>query len=185
VLIAFYLGYEEFQRYQRDKPRLLAEYAGLKLGESQEHVKYVLGNPPEFMVFGTKDPNNGNREGPRVIQTNDKNEGHLISQSDVWFYPDQQTTKTIDFDKPGGVITSITCITQTTYGCPAIFGIRYGTEEDRVFEHLGKPDAEVFRDSVKVLRYNRYNMTLYLTKKKVYMLEVTASSKALGKVSDD
>jgi hypothetical protein len=178
VLAIIFSSYDEFQRYQRDKPRLLTEYAGLKLGESQEHVKYVLGNPPEFLVFGAKDD-------PRVILTKDKNEGHLIAQSDVWFYPDQQTTKTIEFDKPGGVITSISCISQTTYGCPEIFGIRDGTDEDHVLKHLGNPDAEVFRDSAKVLRYNRYNMTLYLTKKKVYMLEVTASSEALGKVSND
>jgi hypothetical protein len=148
-------------------------------------VKYVLGHPPEFLVVGAKDPNNEKRKDPRVILTNDKNEGHLISQSDVWFYPDQQTTITIDFDKPGGVITSIACISQATYGCPEIFGIRVGTDEDHVLKHLGKPNAEVFRDSAKVLRYNRYNMTLYLTKKKVYMVEVTASSKALGQVSND
>jgi hypothetical protein len=185
VLIVIFSSYDEFQRYQRDKPRLVTEYAGVKLGETHEHVKYVLGNPPEFLIFGTKDSNDGDLAGPRLIQTNDKNEGHLISQSDIWLYPDQQTTKTIDFDKPGGVITSITCITQTTYGCPAIFGIRHGTEEDRVLEHLGKPDAEVFRDSVKVLRYNRYNMTLYLTRKAVYMLEVTASSKSVDRVKAD
>jgi hypothetical protein len=29
-----------------------------------------------------------------------------------------------------------------------------------------------------VLRYNRYNLTLYLVKKKVYMLEVTAAAPA-------
>lgn len=185
ALIALYLGYEEFQRYQRDKPRLLAEYSGITLGESPEHVKYAIGNPSRIEHKGEDaSPKNQSEERGAVLKVDDKNE-HLISKSKEWMYSIGQNLTTIEFDKPGGSVVSISCFSFMSYVCPEVFGIRVGTDEKDVLNHLGKPDAEILEDARKVLRFNRYNLTLYLTKKKVYMLEVTARSKTLYQSSTD
>jgi len=176
VLIVIFSSYDEFQRYQRDKPRLVTEYAGVSLGESTEHVKYAIGNPSQIEHKGegdsTKDQNAGRGPVLKVDGTN----GHLISTSKEWMYSIGQNLITVEFDKPGGGVVSVSCFSFMSYVCPEIFGIRDGTDEKYVLDRLGKPDSEVLEDARKVLRYNRYNLTLYLAMKKVYMLEVTASS---------
>ncbi len=174
VLISFITAYKEYQNNQLNKPRLITEYADLKLGASQEHVKYVLGDPPEFLVSENKEPETLKGTGFRQVYKNDKIEGHLISQSDVWFYDYQNHLISVSFDKPGGIIAEIACITSANFSCPEIFGIRDGSGEEDVLKSLGEPDSEVTKDSVKVMRYNRYNVTLHLKKKKVYYLTVTA-----------
>lgn len=179
AVVAASLGYEAYEKWHRNKPGLLTEYAELKLSDSPQQVRYVLGNPPEFLHQGAEEPGNPWSKYPRVIRADDDKEGHLISESKGWQYASRPNTRLdVEFDKPGGVVSSISCYSQTIYACPQVFGIHDGTDEEEVLGHLGKPDAAVLRDSSKVLRYNRYNLTLYLVKKKVYMLEVTAAAPA-------
>ena len=84
VITIIFSSYDEFQRYQRNKPRLLTEYAGLKLGESTEHVKYALGNPSRIHHKGEGDSTRTQtQEFGSIVEVGVKNE-HLISKSKEW-----------------------------------------------------------------------------------------------------
>jgi hypothetical protein len=175
-LIGALYGYERYQESQRNKPYLLTSYAEVKLGDSAEQVRYALGHPPTFLYKGDE-TKTGNPfdQFLEVVKSDDLSKAHLLKESKVWQYPGRTNTEiSVTFDKPGGVVDSIACYSQGSYSCPSVFGIEDGTSEDAVLEHLGKPDAEKLDQAAKVMRYNRYNLTLYLVKKQVYMLEVTA-----------
>lgn len=154
----------------------MTSYAEVKLGDSAEQVRYALGHPPTFL-HKSEETKTGNPfdEFLEVVKSDDPAKAHLLKQSNVWQYPGRTSTEiSVTFDKPGGVVDSVACYSQGSYSCPSVFGIEDGTSEEEVVEHLGKPDAETLDQAAKVMRYNRYNLTLYLVKKQVYMLEVTA-----------
>lgn len=174
ALVASLIGVEQYERWQRNKPRLLTEYSDIKLGDSPQQVRYVLGQPAEYLVT-KEEAGNPWSKFPRVVKPEDDRDGSLLAQSKTWQYPTRRDTRIdVEFDKPGGVVVSVSCYSQTIYSCPEVFGLRDGTDEDYVFAQLGQPTAEALRDSSKVLRYNSLNLTLYLVKKKVYMIEVSA-----------
>ena len=178
VLSGFLVAYYDYQNYQKNKPKKIFEYAELKIGESQEHVKYVLGEPSEFLLYDDKKPEKLKDTGFRWVYKNDENNGKIISKSDVWFYKKYDHMIVAEFDKPGGVISAIGCISEGNYNCPIIFGLQDGSDEELVLKQLGKPDEETIVNSTKVMNYDRYNIELRLQKKKVYLIKVIALTDA-------
>jgi len=176
ALVAAVLGYEEYERYVRDKPRLLTEYAEVKLGDSADQVRYVLGAPAAFLDRTPEEADKPWTKDPRVVRADDAKEGHLIVNSTGWQYDVRTNTQiNVSFDAPApsGKVIAVACYSQTVYSCPEVFGLRDGSSEEEVLKHLGKPDSDTIESSAKVLRYEAYNLTLYLVKKRVYMVTVT------------
>lgn len=173
ALVASLIGAEQYERWQRNKPRLLTEYADIKLGDSPQQVRYVLGQPVEYLVT-KEEVGNPWSKFPRVVKPEEDQDGSLLSQSKTWQYPTRRDTRIdVEFDKPGGIVVSVSCYSDSIYSCPEVLGLRDGTDEDEVLEHLGAPTTEELRGASKVMRFNNLNLTLYLVKKKVYMVEVS------------
>lgn len=182
ALIASLFGVQYYEQWERNRPRLLTAYADIKLGDSAQQVRYVLGPPPEYL-YRTEEEERGKpwTMYPEVVKPEQDPGGKKFAASREWQYETPQRTRIdVEFDKPEGVVVSVSCYSSTVYACPPVFGLRDGAEEDEVLEHLGRPTAETLRDSSKVMRYNDLNLTLYLEKRRVYMVEVTAPSAPAG-----
>ena len=160
--------------YIANRPHPAKRYADLNLGDTQKEVLYALGPPPAFIDFTPA--NDGNMfPGFRVVDGKDVNEKVTYNSSTGWMYGDQRRID-VDFDKPGGRVVSIACFSESSYLCPALYGLRTGSVEDDVLSQLGKPGSEKLDGVTKTMRYPQYNLVVLLEKRRVYMLKLSENA---------
>lgn len=175
MLVVILYGWIFAKEYFDNRPYQITKYAEISIGDSREEVLYALGEPPEFIE--TKPSNNVEnqfKEFNLIAQSNDYyEETPKFKKSKEWLYTEGERRIDIAFDMSNGRVKSIACYSGRTYLCPYIFGIHDGSREEDVLSHLGKPTSEKIDGITKVIRYSQYNLTLYLTKRQVYMLKVS------------
>jgi hypothetical protein len=157
-----YFNYEE-------PPTKQLGYADLKLGMSENEVRYIKGSPTEVMEADALSPGFD-----RVVKVDKLDQGRTVSDYPEWSYTDTSSRIDITFD-PNRKVKAIQCYA-TSYGCPYLFGLHVGSSEDQVLARLGKPTSQAVQvnGSTKRMVYGPYNVVFFLTKKEVYMLLVTA-----------
>jgi hypothetical protein len=155
-----------------NQPYALTKYANVTLGDGREQVRYALGAPEEFVAAREPGDTDENRDA-KIITSADDPLDLKVMESPGWIYEKTRHRITVAFDPKTHKVTWVGCYSQSVYECPSVFGLNDGDDEDEVLEHLGKPDGERLDGTVKIIRYDKYNLTLYLTKKKVYMLRIS------------
>ncbi len=159
-----------YDRYQNRLTRATGYY-DLTLGMSKDEVYYVKGQPTEVHERPAKgDAFEGSW---LVIYVNAIPKGKTPKDYISWAYSlDTTSGDRLDiefFDRDR--VSRIACYTTTGF-CRSILGIASGDTEESVKDRLGKPDREELSGVTKRLRYSSLNLSLYLVKKKVYMLVV-------------
>lgn len=174
VLFAVALGWVKGKEYIDNRPHRALRYAEIGIGDAQKEVLYVLGPPPHF-IDPAPPANDGNpfSKFGRVVDGKKPEEKVTYADSREWLYTGHDWRTDIGFDKPGGRVTSVACYSKSSYSCPSLYGIRDGSNEDDVLAQLGKPASEELDGVTKTVRYPQYNLTLYLEKRRVYMLKVS------------
>lgn len=162
------------RQYIANKPHSATRYADLSLGDTQTEVLYALGPPPAF-IDPTPAKDGDVFPGPRVVDGKDVNEKVTYNNSTGWMYGDERRID-VDFEKPGGRVVSIACFSKSSYSCPALYGLQDGAGEDDVLSQLGKPVSEKLDGVTKTLRYPKYNLAVFLEKRRVYMLKLSENA---------
>lgn len=164
------------REYIVNRPYAATRYADLNLGDTQKEVLYAFGPPPFFIdPTPVKDDGNVFSAFGRVVDSKDRNEKVTYSDSTVWMYGDKPRID-VDFDKPGGLVVAITCFSESSYSCPALYGLRTGSGEDDVLSQLGTPGSEKLEGLVKTMSYPQYNLAVFLEKRRVYMLKLSKNA---------
>ena len=159
--------------YIANRPHPAKRYADLNLGDTQKEVLYAFGPPPEFI-----DPMPFKQDGKvfidfkRIANSKDTHEKVTYNDSKEWMYRDNRNID-VDFDKPGGRVVSIACFSENPYSCPALYGLRTGSNENDVLSQLGKPGSEKLDGVTKVMHYPQYNLAVYFEKRRVFMLKLS------------
>lgn len=162
--------------YIANRPHAATRYADLNLGDPQKEVLYAFGPPPFFIdPTPVKDDGNVFSAFGRVVDSKDINETLTYNDSTVWMYSDKPRIE-LSFDKPGGRVVSITCFSEGSNSCPALYGLRTGSGEDDVLSQLGKPGSEKLEGVTKTMRYPQYNLVVFLEKRRVYMLKLSENA---------
>lgn len=174
VLVALALGWVKGKEHIDNRPYRAVRYADIGIGDAQKEVLYVLGPPPHF-IDPAPPANDGNpfSKFGRVVDGKKPEEKVAYTDSKEWLYTGYQRRTDVGFDKAGGRVTSVACFSESSYSCPSLYGIRDGSTEDDVLSQLGKPTSEELDGVTKTVRYPQYNLTLYLEKRRVYMLKVS------------
>ncbi len=168
------------REYLNERPHQAKRYAGLNLGDQHKEVLYALGPPKHYLMppapalagksplpFGAADKMVWD-----VAQGAEHKE--TFQESAEWLYAEDGGKRLdVAFDKAGGQVVSIACFSEGFYRCPALYGIRDGTTEEQVLSHLGKPAATEIDGVAKIVRYPQFNLTLYMSKRQVYMLKLS------------
>lgn len=177
ILVFGSLGWLEFNDYLEKRPFKATKYADVSLGSSYDEVIYILGPPPHFLSpkASIKYSNLASSDDP-VVETENSTEKSNYSESSEWLYTENLKRIDIALDAPKGRVKSIACYSESAYFCPGIYGIHDGSSEDDVLSHLGKPASEVIDGTAKIIRYPQYNLTLYLTKRQVYMIKISKNA---------
>jgi hypothetical protein len=163
VVLGTVLGYDHYEQYQRKKPRLATEYAGVKLGETRQQLLYALGEPVQIELSDM----------PR--QEHVAGEREKLMAASAWWYSirtNPAVQRIAVFGKESQSVSLIVCFSDGYADCPELFGLRDGSREEEVLEHLGPADKEEVTDSIKVLVYNKLNAQFYLRQKVVYGVQV-------------
>ncbi len=174
IIFVLALGWVKGKEYFDNRPYRAFRYAEISIGDAQKEVLYVLGPPPHFIdpAPPINDGNSFSKFG-RVVDGKKPEEKVTYLDSREWLYTGSQRRTDVVFDKPKGRVTSIACFSESSYSCPALFGIQDGSGEDDVLSQLGTPASEEIDGVTKTARYPQYNLTLYLAKRRVYMLKVS------------
>ena len=154
----------------REKPA----YAGVKLGQSRDHVRYVLGYPPEVVDNALSDWQGF--KSYRVYQTDGRDpknalpNGTSIDSFWTWSYPREGGRIDVKFSESDGKTERISCFSLGFTMCPSIYGVSIGQSESAVLAGLGTPDKETFVSNAKELEYEDFGLTLTLTQGRVYII---------------
>jgi len=176
-LVAF--GGLKAKEYIDNRPHRATSYADINLGDTQKQVLYVLGPPP--WVLDDTPAGNGPAfaaSDGRVADTKDPAEKVTYNDSKEWMFPSPLKRVDVTFDKPGGRVTAIGCFSETEnpHLCPVIYGIQDGSSEEEVLAQLGSPGSGQIDGVSKAMRYPQFNLTVYLVKRRVYMLKLSENA---------
>ena len=144
------------------------EYAGLRLGMTQDEVMYVKGNPPYVLA---DEPDSQWKGFMRVIDTKNLEEGKRAIDYSDWGF--RETLRHIDvtFNPARTAVTIIQCTSDDKGNrCPALGGVRDGDSEKEVLRKLGNPTSSKIDGVTKQMSYRDLNIEIWLTKERVYML---------------
>ena len=157
----------------------IENYMSVNIGDKREDVMYKLGSPG--YVFGEQEKKCGKdftwECGIPIFSTNEAEEGipkisKELKNYNVYIYSDGPLTQkfvSVYFDKKDQVV-KIGCKVK----CEKRLGVGINSREDEIRRLIGNPsNSEIDANSgVKTLSYTKLNLKLYLTKMKVYMVEV-------------
>ena len=171
---AFFLPY--VQKLYRDP---LLKYESISIGDTKAEVKYALGVPKYVLGPTENDKKFGDYqrlfevsgEGTNALKVGDSFENY---QAWVFSKPGAgDPSVTVNFDNAGKA-TSISCLSiEITGSCAKVFGIGIGDSEDDVMVKLGKADYQKYNGVSKQLLFQKLNLILTLTKRRVYAIKVT------------
>jgi len=171
------------------KPARQIEYAGLRLGMTQDEVMYVKGMPSHVLAPDTRDPQLKDRY--TFVETKDwegREKEKRIKGYKTWaFHEWWDNTIQVSFSKAenpyhqfdepqrasqlklGGAVSNIRCRSEeNTPECPTIVGIEGGDSEEKVNRTLGPPTRSRIDGVYKILTYDDTGVMLVLTKKRVF-----------------
>lgn len=165
--------------YRQYENRLVRQtrYYDVALGMTQDDVIYTKGYPPN--VYGAPEPLSPGK--PElgfmlpVIDADKLEKNKTVKDYGEWSYPDAiNSSDRLDiwFSPKTKRVSKITCFSEG-YHCRDILGIAGGTTEEEAMERLGHPARKELSGVSKTLEYPSLNISLTLSKKKVYMLSVT------------
>lgn len=146
--------WDDYQSYQ---PKALDSYMGLTQGNTREQVRYVMGVPDAVQRPGISER--------KDIGEVTKEEMNTAAR---WFYP-KQPSGDISVNFENDRVESVMCAGGNA--CHGVFRIYIDSTEDEVLEIVGKPDMERLDEGYKWMRYNKYNLSLYLEQRRVVMIE--------------
>ena len=148
-------------------PTKQLEYANLKLGMSQREVNYLKGIPTNVLE---DDPSR-----PGFLRKSKIDEGRTATDFLWWsydLYGDARLHISFDSNK---TVNGIRCYSKGYSNCPPVFGLHDGSHEGAVIARLGKPTSDALSESsTKRMVYAPLNVVFYLSRQKVYMIDVTA-----------
>jgi len=151
------------------------EYAGLRLGMTQDEVRYVKGYPP--IVYG--EPDNAAEGWLPVIDTKNLEPGKKLEDYREWVYEDRSQRISVSFDKDQKKIVAIECYSADKLGrCPGVAGIADGSTEQEMIRTLGPPERSRIDGVTKHVHYTKYGAYFLLTKEQVYMLGINDTAYA-------
>lgn len=169
------LAFWAFHAYEayKNRPFPVVVYQDVQLGHSQQEVLYALGQPTYVLVKVRVDANLPWTKYAQAIRTNELPAGKSIHDYQSWIFETDQKAIDFDFDAPRGKVVGVGCMSKGSWNCPALFGLRDGSSEEEVLAQLGAPGHQDLLDAVKRLRYPQFNVSLYLEKRRVYMIRVS------------
>jgi hypothetical protein len=183
-IVSLFRGYGEFKHE-------LAVMHRVKLTDHRADVEYRLGSPGE--VLGPIEKVTGPHsevwgESRRVFEVDgpkgDQNtipEGKTISDFDVWSYPGKDVGDlSVEFDKRGKV-SELSCLSfaDNPFACGLVAGLWITDPEEHVLR-LGKPTRVVLDGTTKMMRYDDIGLEVWLTKAKVYSLQIRSPTGGEG-----
>jgi hypothetical protein len=147
------------------------EYAGLRLGMTQEEVQYIKGHPPT--VLGEAE-GEGEWKGfkPNIATTN-LEKGKRVEDYQEWSYDVNADRIDLDFGPAKTGLVVIECYSSDRLKrCPAIAGITDGNTEQEVIKKFGRPDTAYIEGVAKFLYYKNIGVHFWLAKEQVYMIGI-------------
>jgi hypothetical protein len=96
-----------------------------------------------------------------------------------WSWGDAHKRVSVEFDKPGGLITSITCYDMDASGWCSLGGVSTGDSEEALISVFGRLYKSRFHNAVREVRYETSNVSFFLRKKQVYAIRTGISKIAL------
>jgi hypothetical protein len=167
------------------RPVQQTSYYGVALSDGKSEVQYKLSVPPRVVAKPEMNPNDEWSRFPSVYDVDgdpatDKSalpRGQNFSSFDTWSYAvpsDPGGHLDVAFDPETKKVREVACYSSTVQpgSCNSAAGINIGDSEDRVRSALGQPSSENLSGVAKALTYDKLNIRLYLTKQKVYMINV-------------
>jgi hypothetical protein len=154
------------------------EYAGVRLGMSQDEVRYIKGLPQ--WVLAEDVPDAGMKGFRMVLETNKIPNGKSVNDYFDWSYAEHRRNINIAFNASRAVV-AIQCFSDDNLGrCPKVGGIEDGDDETKVLEKLGGKPQTSISGVTKTLFYPELGIRLHLTKQRVYTLEVSSPGYVRG-----
>jgi hypothetical protein len=164
VLILTGVGYQYWEQFTAAKqlPAKLSrqtEYAGLRLGLTQDEIMYIKGLPSHVFVKDITDPKSKDRYS--VVETKDWGEREKVKRikdHEAWAFRGDYHTIFVSFSKESpNAVSDIQCNSyDQIYRCPAIGDIQDGNSEEEVNRKLGPPSRSRIEGVVKTLVYEWY-----------------------------
>jgi hypothetical protein len=181
---AAYEGRDTMAVFWRDRPVQQTAYYGVDISDGKSEVEYKLGVPPN-VVGPVDESQSGWRRAAPVYDvsadpskdTNAMPHGRDFVSFDEWSYSvpsDPGGHLSIMFDPETKKVREIGCFSSsvTRGSCNGAAGVNVGDNEADVKSNLGAPMSEELSGVSKSLTYSKLNVKLYLTKQKVYMIEI-------------
>jgi hypothetical protein len=135
----------------------IAEYDGIKIGMTQDHVLYLKGKPTRLLD----------------VESDDSDE--------AWMWGEFNATHTIVFwRKDGKTVDTIMCSSDGVVDCASIAGLETGDTERSVLEALGEPTTapRYTKDGEKILIYGAPNTKWHFTFKQERLNEIYVDATA-------
>ena len=160
-------------------PETLNAFQSVKLGSSMDEVRYARGGATDFFV----DDEKSSDWGQRVVAASDLGKGDLSGKKDSdfvnWSWNESNRRVDVSFDPHTKLVTSVSCFDDKSAAACSVAGIATGDDEETALAVLGRDVAKYLAVGGSTLRVDSAsrNLSLYLTKKKVYMIKVLDVSK--------
>jgi hypothetical protein len=147
------------------------EYAGVRIGMTQDEVRYVNGYPPT--VFGALETSGEAKGFQAIIETKNLEKGKTVDDYVDWSYGGYSNRTDVQFDLQKTGVVVVQCYsTDKLRRCPAIEGIADGDSEQEVVRVFGKPDVSKIDGVSKSIYYRTLGVFFTLTQESVYLLGV-------------
>ena len=148
-------------------------YSDVRLGMTQTEVLYVKGVPDYVLEEPKEDPLAEKFPGMLVIQRGEIPKNKRTEDYSDWGFnlTDDSGNLTVSFSPISKKVMEVRCYSPQ-YSCAPIQSLKQGATEEEIVEILGKPVREQIHGVSKTLEYTDLNLSLWLVKKRFYMLAV-------------
>ena len=148
-----------------------AEYAGLRVGMTQDEVMYIKGYPPFVLAEEVNDPQW--KGFYLVVETKNLEKGKRVIDYQNWSYKEYEHNINVTFNEAKTAVVAIQCNSiDKLYRCPAIGGVRDGDTEKEALRKFGNPSNSQIQGVAKTLTYRDLGIKLTLTKEQIYIMEI-------------
>jgi hypothetical protein len=172
VVVALWLGYLTLQGYLNSRPRPVARYADVSLGDSKDEVMYEKGMPTGVLEEDAALPTGFRLD----VKLSDIPSGRHVTDYQYWEYePTDAARVYVYFSPQTQRVVRVLCSSHGANNCPSLLGVVTGTTEDRVLDMLGKPshtELSTSFGSEKEMEYSQFRVAFWLEKLQVYGLQL-------------
>jgi hypothetical protein len=147
------------------------ELGRVRIGMTQNEVKYVKGYPP--YVLGPKD-DSSNFPGHPVIETGKLPAGKNVDDYEDWSYAEYGGSRIdVRFDPTRTGVIVVQCYSHDMLQrCPSIAGVSDGDPELQVIRIFGQPDSSNIDDGTKSMYFKKIGVFFKLAKQTVYLIGI-------------